>query len=92
MSATYNKLDLITQVAVTAGISKHAAEQAVNAVFHTLADTVMGGTPVRIAQFGTFRPAHRKPRRVKVGQVETVTREYSTVAFTPYKALKQYHE
>lgn len=92
MSASFNKMDLITSVAISAGVTKHVAEQAVNAVFNSVADTVMSGTPVRIAGFGTFRPAHRRPRRVVVNNKEAMTREYTTVGFSAYGALKQYHD
>ncbi|MBL4757951.1 MAG: HU family DNA-binding protein [Rhizobiales bacterium] len=54
-----NKNDLIASVAEKADISKSAAQDAVEATFAVIQDTLSGGDDVRIIGFGNFAVTHR---------------------------------
>ena len=49
-----NKADLAARVATEALLSKADADDAVRAVFSTIADALAHGKTIRIAGFGTF--------------------------------------
>lgn len=49
-----NKSDFIKRVSFENGVSQHAAEQWVNAIFHTLRNSVIDNTVVTISGFGRF--------------------------------------
>lgn len=88
--ANMTKSELIPCVAEAAGITRGAAEKAINALFHHMAVELENGHEVRLAGFGCFFPKVRRPRRIRLNGEEITTREYSTVAFRPYETLKQY--
>ncbi len=54
-----NKNELIAKAASVAGLSKADASKAVDGVFDTIAESLAGGTEVRLVGFGTFSVAHR---------------------------------
>ncbi len=54
-----NKNDLIASVAEKADISKSAAQDAVEATFSVIQDTLSGGDDVRIIGFGNFAVTNR---------------------------------
>ena len=84
------KKELIHEVAYETGISISDSKEIVNATFQILADTLIAGEEVRIANFATFKVVDRAPRtihsttgeimrgltgkRVKVRMSETVRR------------------
>ena len=55
-----NKNDLISAVAETSGLSKHAASTAVEGDFDAITKAMSGGDEVRLVGFGTFSVAKRK--------------------------------
>jgi DNA-binding protein HU-beta len=85
-----NKAELIDAVAAAADISKSDASKAVEAVTHTIANTLAKGDQVAIVGFGTFAVKHRAARagrNPKTG--ETIQIKASNVpSFKAGKALK----
>lgn len=66
-----NKQDLIGQVANQSGLSKAAAEKAINATFKSITKSLSKGHPVRLVGFGTFTTAKRaatEGRNPRTGQ------------------------
>lgn len=57
-----NKTDMITAVAGKACMTKKNAEQAINAVFEVISDSLAQGDKVQIIGFGTFKVSNRKAR------------------------------
>ncbi len=57
-----NKSDLAQVVAEKAGLSKSAAEKAVNAVFEGISDALGKGEKVSLVGFGTFSVSQRAAR------------------------------
>lgn len=57
-----NKTDMITAVAGKACMTKKNAEQAINAVFEVISDSLAQGDKVQIIGFGTFEVRQRKAR------------------------------
>lgn len=57
-----NKTELITAVAVTAGITKAQAAHAVDAIAKVITTNVADGDKVTITGFGTFEPVKRGAR------------------------------
>ena len=57
-----NKGDLIGKVAVSAGITRAQAEDAVNAVVDCITTALKEGDDVALIGFGTFRVRHRPAR------------------------------
>lgn len=58
-----NKSELVTAIAEEAGISKKAAEAAVNAFTSTVIRTVADGGKVQLIGFGTFEMNQRSARQ-----------------------------
>lgn len=58
-----NKSELVTAIAEEAGISKKAAEVAVNAFTSTVIRTVADGGKVQLIGFGTFEMNQRSARQ-----------------------------
>ena len=58
-----NKAELAARVATQTSLSEVGADVAVNAVFSTIADTLVGGETVTIARFGTFSTKSRPARQ-----------------------------
>lgn len=66
-----NKSDLVQVVAENAGLSKAAAEKAVNAVFSGISDALGKGDKVSLVGFGTFnvyKRAARSGRNPRTGE------------------------
>lgn len=57
-----NKSDLVNHIAAQAGISKSAAEKALNAVTDGITTALKKGDTVTLVGFGTFLTAKRPPR------------------------------
>jgi DNA-binding protein HU-beta len=57
-----NKSDFVNKVASAAGISKAAAEKAVDAGIEAISSTLKKGGKVTLVGFGTFSVAKRKAR------------------------------
>ncbi len=57
-----NKGQLVEQMATGAGISKAAAERALNAFMDAITDAVASGDKVSLIGFGTFYVTERKER------------------------------
>ena len=57
-----NKGQLVEQIATGAGISKAAAERALNAFMDAVMDAVAAGDKVTLVGFGTFYVTKRKAR------------------------------
>jgi len=85
-----NKAEMIDAVAHAADISKSDAAKAVEAVTHTIANTLSKGDQVAVVGFGTFVVKHRAARagrNPKTG--ETIQIKASNVpSFKAGKALK----
>ena len=85
-----NKTDLVEAVALKTGMTKKAAEEAVNAVNAAIADALAEGQKVQIIGFGTYSVktrAAREGRNPKTGEKMTIAAS-KTPAFTAGKALK----
>ena len=85
-----NKTQLIDVVATKTGLTKKAAEAAVNAVNEAIAETLKAGDKVQIIGFGTYEVkerAAREGRNPKTGEKMTIAAS-KTPAFTAGKALK----
>ena len=57
-----NKSDLIDAVTKTTSLAKREADEAVNALIHTVSREVKAGRRVVVAGFGSFNPTHRGAR------------------------------
>lgn len=85
-----NKSDLVQVVAENAGLSKAAAEKAVNAVFSGISDALGNGEKVSLVGFGTFsvnERAARVCRNPRTGEKINVP-SASVPKFKAGKALK----
>jgi len=60
-----NKAALIEHVADKAGLSKAAAQRAVEAVFGGIVESLKRGESVSIVGFGTFSVVERAPRKAR---------------------------
>jgi len=58
-----NKSELVAKVAQDAGISKVAAEKAIDAFTNAVTNTLKKGGKVALVGFGTFSTAKRKARK-----------------------------
>jgi len=58
-----NKSELVEAVGKTTGLAKRDAENAVNALVHTIVSEVKAGRRVAIVGFGAFRPTRRAARK-----------------------------
>lgn len=59
---TMNKTELVEAVAKLAQLPKKTSEEAVNAVFNTITDTLAKGDKVTLVGFGTFEVRQRAAR------------------------------
>lgn len=86
-----NKGQLIEQVAQKAGLTKAAAEKAINAYNETVADALANGEEVAILGFGSFKVAERSAREGRNPATgETIQIPATKVAkFVPGKKLKE---
>ncbi len=85
-----NKSDLVRHVAGETGMSRSAAEAAVNAVLSGIAGSLARDEPVSLLGFGTFAARHRPARTARNPRTgETIAVAASTrAAFKPGKSLK----
>ena len=60
-----NKAELVTAVAKKTGLSKKDCEQAVNATFDAITETLVAGEKVQLVGFGTFEVREREARSAK---------------------------
>ena len=85
-----NKSDLVRHVADETGMSRSAAEAAVNAILSGIAGSLARDEPVSFLGFGTFalkrRPA-RTARNPRTGETIPVAAS-TTAAFKPGKSLR----
>ena len=85
-----NKTQLIDVVATKTGLTKKAAEAAVNAVNEAITEALKAGDKVQIIGFGTYEVkerAAREGRNPKTGETITIAASKKP-AFTASKALK----
>ena len=85
-----NKTDFVEIVAMKTGMTKKAAEAAVNAVNETIAEALAEGQKVQFVGFGTYsvkERAAREGRNPMTGEAMTIAAS-KTPAFTAGKALK----
>ncbi len=86
-----NKSELIAAVAEKAGVTKSAADAAVNAMIDAIGGALKAGDKVAIAGFGNFEVkerAAREGRNPATGEAITIAASKS-VAFKASKALKE---
>ncbi len=86
-----NKAELISEVAVKAGLSKKDSEKAVNAALDTITATLVKGEKVQLVGFGNFDV---KERGVRMGRNPKTKEEIEIPAsrvpqFKAGKALKE---
>ena len=86
-----NKAELITEVAVKAGLSKKDSEKAVNAALDTITASLQDGEKVQLVGFGVFDV---KERGVRIGRNPKTKEEIEIPAsrvpqFKAGKALKE---
>src|SRR6267142_3512775 len=62
MPHVVTKSDLVQVAAKAGNLSRAAAGEAVNAVFHAIVENVAKGKRVTVVGFGTFLPSKRKAR------------------------------
>ncbi len=58
-----NKSELIDAISKTTGLARREAENAVNAVVHTVVSEVKAGRRVAVVGFGSFNPTRRPARK-----------------------------
>jgi DNA-binding protein HU-beta len=85
-----NQQELVSQVAEATGLTKAAADKAVEATLAAIAKTLVEGGEARIHGFGTFSVAAREARQGRNPRSgEAITIAASKAAkFTPAQALK----
>ncbi len=85
-----NKAELVNAVAKKTGLSKKETEQAVNATFEAITETLVAGEKVQLVGFGAFEV---KERGARVGRNPQTKKEIEipatrVAAFKVGKALK----
>ena len=85
-----NKESLINEVAKGAGLTKKDADEAVNAVFKAIADSMARHEKVQLIGFGNFEVRHRAARKGRNPQTgeEMEIPATDVPAFKPGKSLK----
>jgi DNA-binding protein HU-beta len=85
-----NRATLSVMMAAAAGISKAAAERALNAGLEAMDEELRRGGKVTLSGFGTFSIANRKPRVGRDARSGTpiFIPPQRTVKFVPSKQLK----
>ena len=85
-----NKSDLVARIASDAGISKSAAEKALNAVTGGITDALKKGDSVTLVGFGTFQVSHRSAREGRNPQTGATIQipARNVPRFKPGKGLK----
>jgi len=85
------KKELITAVSARTNMPKCAAEEAIDAVFDTIKETLISHEDVYVPGFGKFQAAYRGPRAARnpqTGDVVDVPAKFA-VKFTPSSDLKK---
>ena len=88
------KLDIINRVADRTGVPKMKAEQAVDALFHSMKEALTRGERIELRGFGVFVV---KPRKRGVGRNPRTGEEVAipsgkTIRFKPGKELQGHEE
>ena len=86
-----NKGILIEKVAQNMNGTKKKAEQAVNAIFDTLEESLSSGEEIRLVGFGSFSVTQRKSRtgrNPQTGELMTIPAN-KTIKFKPGKELSE---
>ena len=85
-----NRQELVEAIAVKAGISKKAADDAVKAFIETVGDELQNGGKVQLVGFGTFETSKRAARTGRNPQTGAATKIAACTApkFKAGKALK----
>ena len=85
-----NKMELIAEVALKAGLSKKDAEKALNATIDTITEALANGEKVQLVGFGGFETKKREARMGRNPKTkEAIEIPASKVpVFKPGKALK----
>ncbi|MED1203606.1 HU family DNA-binding protein [Heyndrickxia acidicola] len=85
-----NKTDLVNQVAEKSELSKKDAAKAVDALLHTISESLSKGDKIQVLGFGNFEVRERSARKGRNPQTgEEIEIAASKVpAFSPGKALK----
>ena len=88
------KLDIINRVADKTGVPKMKAEQAVDALFHSMKEALTRGERIELRGFGVFVV---KPRKRGVGRNPRTGEEVAipsgkTIRFKPGKELQGHEE
>jgi DNA-binding protein HU-beta len=86
-----NKTELVNQVAEKSELSKKDAAKAVDALFHTISETLAKGDKIQVLGFGNFEVRERSARKGRNPQTgEEIDIAASKVpAFSPGKSLKE---
>ncbi|ROQ90728.1 HU family DNA-binding protein [Desulfosoma caldarium] len=85
------KADLISRMADEAGITKAAAEKALNSFLNAVADSLAKGDKVTLVGFGTFsvaERAEREGRNPRTGETITIAAS-KTIKFKAGSKLKE---
>jgi DNA-binding protein HU-beta len=86
------KKDLVDRVAAEAGIKKHQAEKAIDALTEAVRDAMKAGDRVTVAGFGSFAVVDRKARtgrNPRTGK-EIKIKARKAAKFSPAGALKDF--
>jgi len=88
------KLDIVNRVAERTGVPKMKAEQAVDALFHSMKEALTRGERIELRGFGVFVV---KPRKRGVGRNPRTGEEVAipsgkTIRFKPGKELQAHEE
>lgn len=86
-----NKSDLIDVVAAEAGISKVAAERAVNVFLEAIGDGLSKGERVTISGFGTFEVRKKEAKDARVPKTDKIVSvpKHLRPAFVAGEGLKR---
>ena len=84
------KLDIVNRVAERTGVPKMKAEQAVDALFHSMKEALARGERIELRGFGVFQV---KPRKRGIGRNPRTGKEVRippgrTIRFKPGKDLQ----
>ena len=84
------KLDIINRVAEKTGVPKMKAEQAVDALFHSMKEALSRGDRIELRGFGIFNV---RPRKTGIGRNPRTGKEVpipagKTIRFKPGKDLQ----
>jgi DNA-binding protein HU-beta len=85
-----NKSELVEAISKTTSLAKRDAENAVNALVHTIQSEVKAGRRVAVVGFGAFRPTHRAARMGRNPQTGAAVRIPASkgVAFAASSSFK----